>query len=46
MNSMRIFGWILVILGVVGVLYGDSDTASVLTGGIGVYLLVNAEKRK
>lgn len=47
MSWMRIFGWISVVLGISGLLYGEvSDTAAILTIWIGVYLLVNAEKKK
>ncbi|MBU0466112.1 MAG: hypothetical protein KJ718_06410 [Nanoarchaeota archaeon] len=47
MNWRVFFGWIFVVLGVLGLSYGDiSDTATVLTLGIGVYLLVNAEKKE
>lgn len=42
---MVFFGWFSITLGVLGLSYGDiSDTATVLTIGIGVYLLVNANK--
>lgn len=43
---MKIFGWIFVVGGVTGLYYGDaSETAAVLMIGIGVYLLVNAERK-
>jgi len=45
MNKREFFAWILIILGVIGVAYEDiSNTASVITFGIGVYLFVNSQK--
>ncbi len=44
-NEKKIFGWIFVVLGILGLTYGDiSDTATVITIGIGVYLLVNSKR--
>ena len=41
----NIFGGIIIALGLLGMSYGTmSDTSYLLTIGIGVYLLVNAEK--
>lgn len=45
MDWKKGFGLFFAIIGFIGILYGEiSDVASVITMGIGFYLLVNAKR--